>query len=81
MKIYQITAFTAFCTIPVAIFVLVMALFYTHGIKHGGELENKRIMDCYMDKDFSGFAWIDDSKYFICSADIRAGKVNYNKGQ
>jgi hypothetical protein len=49
------------------------------GAKIGMEKENTRIYNCYMAKDFSGFAWVDDSKYFTCSADIRKGKVYYTR--
>jgi hypothetical protein len=62
---------------------LIITMLFGAGHYIGGASENKRMMDCYMAKDFSGFAWIDESEYFTCSADIRKGRVKYinNKGK
>ena len=60
-----------------ALLLLVIFITYNAGRMH----ENERIEKCYMDKDFSGFAWIDGSKYFVCSSEIRKGAVTYKKGK
>jgi hypothetical protein len=70
---------TILLLLVIFLFGVALSVSYDAGQDNGREYENKRIYNCYMAKDFSGFAWVDDSKYFTCSADIRKGKVYYTR--